>query len=116
MTGPEHVRVGFLGAGLISHYHALQLSRCPEPHDVVAVYDTDPARAAGFAEGWGCDAVSNATAVVDACDAVFVCTWTAAHLEGVREAAMAGRAVFCEKPLSVDLTHAHDAVALVEST
>ena len=121
MTGPEHVRVGFLGAGLIAHYHALQLSMCavsPEavPHEVVAVYDPDPARAAAFAEGWGCEAVATSTDVVGTCDAVFVCTWTAAHLDGIREAAMAGRAVFCEKPLSVDLAHASEAVALVEST
>ena len=40
---------------------------------------------------------------VDAVDVVWVCTWTAAHLEAVAAAADAGRPVFCEKPLAPTL-------------
>ena len=41
--------------------------------------------------------------LVAAVDVVWVCTWTAAHLEAVEAAADAGRPVFCEKPLGPDL-------------
>ena len=121
MTGPEHVRVGFLGAGLIAHYHALQLSRCavsPEavPHEVVAVYDSDPARAAGFAEGWGCEAVATSTDLVGA-----LRRRLRLHVDGRAPRrdprgcdGRAGR-VLREAPLGRP-RHASEAVALVEST
>jgi predicted dehydrogenase len=44
--------------------------------------------------------------VIDACDAVYVCTWTSAHPRLVEAAASRGRAVFCEKPLATDLAGA----------
>jgi predicted dehydrogenase len=39
-------------------------------------------------------------------DAVYVCTSTNGHLDGVRAAAQAGRPIFCEKPLGRDLAEA----------
>jgi predicted dehydrogenase len=50
--------------------------------------------------------------VIEASDAVYVCTWTAAHPPLVAAAAEANRAVFCEKPLAVDLAAAE---AMTES-
>jgi predicted dehydrogenase len=49
--------------------------------------------------------------VIAASDAVFVCTWTAAHERAVDLAAAAGVPVFCEKPLSVDLASARRVAA-----
>lgn len=106
------VRIGFLGAGLIAHYHALQLHSCDTPHEIVGVYDPDPARAATFA-GWGADAMGSPAEVIAASDAVFICTWTSEHLPLVREVVGAGRAVFCEKPLSTDLPGASELAAVV---
>ena len=86
MDGDEPVRVGFLGAGLIARYHAMQLARSPEAHRIVAVHDPDAARAAGVRPRP--TAVTRRRAspeVVDASDAVIVCTPTAEHLDGVRE-------------------------------
>jgi myo-inositol 2-dehydrogenase / D-chiro-inositol 1-dehydrogenase len=51
-------------------------------------------------------------AVIAACDAVFVCTWTAAHLEEVDRLCAAGVPVFCEKPLSTELATAEELVAV----
>ena len=53
-------------------------------------------------------------ALCEQVDAVFVCTWTAAHHEAVAAAVEAGRAVFCEKPLAPDLARAEALCALVE--
>src|SRR5207248_4491529 len=39
-------------------------------------------------------------------DVVWVCTWTAAHLEAVCAAGEQSRAVFCEKPLAPTLADA----------
>ena len=106
------VRIGFLGAGLIAHYHALQLHACDTPHEIVAVYDPDPGRAEAFG-GWGAVALDSPAEVIAASDAVFICTWTSEHLPLVREVVTAGRAVFCEKPLSTDLATARELAAIV---
>lgn len=60
--------------------------------------------------------VGDIDAVIDACDAVFVCTWTAAHLEQVRRLCEAGIPLFCEKPLSTDLASAGELVAAVQDS
>ena len=110
------VRVGFLGAGFIARYHAMQLRLASEPHEIVAVHDVDEARAAKFAADEGGTVVGDLDAVAEAADAVFVCTWTAAHLEQVRRLCDAGVAVFCEKPLSTDLDSARELVAVVAAS
>jgi len=110
------VRVGFLGAGFIARYHAMQLRLASEPHEIVAVHDVDEARAAKFAADEGGTVVGDLDAVAEAADAVFVCTWTAAHLEQVRRLCDAGVAVFCEKPLSTDLDSARELVEVVAAS
>ncbi len=54
------------------------------------------ARAGGFV-------AASEDEVIESCDAVYVCTWTSEHPRLVAKAAAAGRAVFVEKPLGVDL-------------
>ena len=109
------IRVGFLGAGLIAAYHAIQLNLADRPNRIVSVYDPDPGRAAGLASGQGADVAATEAEVIEASDAVFVCTWTAEHLPCVRLVADAGLPLFCEKPLSVDLPRARELVDVVRS-
>jgi predicted dehydrogenase len=84
--------------------------------DVSVVLDREARRAQGFAEVHGAEAVGDLEALVERCDAVWVCTPTAAH-RGAVDAALAGsRAIFCEKPLATDFAGARalvDAVAAV---
>jgi len=104
----DPLRLGFIGTGVIASAHALSLRGLIEQGliaaDIAAVFDTDPARCARFAERSGAVAATSAGDVVDRSDAVYVCTSTAGHLEAVRAAASKGRAIFCEKPLARDLT------------
>jgi len=100
------VRLGFLGAGFIADYHAgiLQLSGADAA--VVAVFDPDADRAGAFGRRYGASVVATESMLFDACDAVYVCTWTSEHPRLVAEAARRGLPVFCEKPLAVDLQQA----------
>lgn len=109
------VRVGFVGTGFIARFHQLMLSGASTPCEIVAVYDTDPERAAAFATDTGAEVAPSVEALVDRVDAVFICTWTSAHHDAVALAVAAGRAVFCEKPLAPDLDQADELAAMVEA-
>jgi predicted dehydrogenase len=107
------IRIGLVGCGFIGTAHSLalrQLSRAGlVDAAVVATYDADPQRsevAAGHHEA--ARAMATVEELVDAVDAVWVCTWTAAHAEPVRAAAARGLPVFCEKPLAPTLPECED--------
>jgi predicted dehydrogenase len=100
------VRVGFLGAGLIATYHSKSLHVGGADVAWAGVYDPDPARSEDFARASGASVCATEDEVFDACDAVYVCTWTAEHPRLVAAAAERGLPVFCEKPLAVSLESA----------
>jgi predicted dehydrogenase len=113
------IRVGLVGCGFIAaiHSRALRALAAAGLVDaaVVATCDRDRGRAEAFARAHGAEVVTDDLGrLLDAVDAVYVCTPTAAHLEAVEAAAAAGVAVFCEKPLAPSLPEAAavaDAVA-----
>lgn len=114
------LRIGFVGTGLIAWAHGLGLKAMIDggvlDAGIVAVFDPHERRAQGFADAIGnpAEVVASAAEVAARCDAVWVCTPTAGHREAVDAAAAAGRAVFCEKPLSTDLASSAALVAAVE--
>ena len=97
------IRVGFLGAGLIATYHGKSLHRSGTDHVIAAVYDADPERTTAFAKASGAQPMDSEEAVLDAVDAVYVCTWTSEHPRLVDAAVARGLPVFCEKPLATSL-------------
>ena len=101
------MRIGFVGAGVIAWAHAIGLQAMIRAGvveaAVVAVHDLDDERAAGFAAVNGAAVTSSVAELLERCDAVWVCTPTAAHSLVVEAAAARGVAVFCEKPLAPDL-------------
>jgi predicted dehydrogenase len=111
------LRLGFIGSGLIAWAHAMGLQAMIDvgviDAEIAAVYDTDPQRGGGFARANGATCVGGAGEVAEICDAVWVCTPTAAHREAVEEAAKLGRAVFCEKPLAESLLRAESLAAVI---
>jgi UDP-N-acetyl-2-amino-2-deoxyglucuronate dehydrogenase len=109
------IRVGLVGCGFIAAIHSRALKALCDgglvDAAVVATCDRDPGRAEAFARAHRADlATGDLGRVLEAVDAVYVCTPTAAHLEAVTAAADAGVAVFCEKPLAPSLA-ASEAVA-----
>lgn len=107
------VRVGFLGGGFIAHHHGRMLHTSGADAEIALVHDPDPAKAERFAAASGAEIATSTDQVVDSVDAVYVCTWTAEHPRLVAQAASAGRAVFCEKPLATDLAAATGMVEAV---
>jgi predicted dehydrogenase len=101
------ISIGLVGCGFIGDVHAAALAQLREcalvDGELTATFDIDGDRARRTAERHGATAAPSLEALVETVDAVWVCTWTAAHLEVVETAASAGRAVFCEKPLAPTL-------------
>jgi predicted dehydrogenase len=105
------IKVGLIGCGHIGTFHARNIKDIQTQGFVDiryhAVCDRIRARADRFALIAGCELVTeDPRAVIDACDAVYVCTETAEHPGLVAMAASAGRHVFCEKPLAMNLADA----------
>lgn len=108
------VRVGFLGAGLIATFHSKLLRVADADVSWAGVFDPDTAKAQRFAAASGARLCGSEIEVLESCDAVYVCTWTAEHPGLVEAAAQRGLAVFCEKPLAVDLSTAQRMAAIVD--
>jgi predicted dehydrogenase len=114
------LRIGFAGSGLIAWTHAIGIKAMIQAGvidgQITAVYDSDDARAAGFAEVTGAESLSSLDQLMAHCDALWVCTPTVAHTEAVTGAVAAGRAVFCEKPLATQLKGAHSLAEAVAAS
>jgi predicted dehydrogenase len=93
-----------VGCGHIGTVHSYAIKQLVDADlvdaAVTSTYDVDANRAEQFARWHHARPAASLAALVAEVDAVWICTWTAAHLEAVTLAADAGRAVFCEKPLA----------------
>ncbi|HVA10254.1 MAG TPA: Gfo/Idh/MocA family oxidoreductase [Acidimicrobiales bacterium] len=114
------VRIGFCGAGLIAWAHALGLEAMIKAGvieaDVTVVHDRSERRAQALAGLCRAQVVGDLSELMAGCDAVWVCTPTAAHRAAVDEAITANRAIFCEKPLATDLGAAQSLVDAVHAS
>ena len=108
----DPVRIGFLGTGFIATYHSKSLKRGGANIVRAGAYDPDTNRAQSFCEASGHVQCASEDEVIATADAVYVCTWTSEHRRLVEKVIAAGKAVFCEKPLSPTLV---EAKLLVES-
>jgi predicted dehydrogenase len=104
------IRIGIVGCGHIGTVHSFALRQLGDAGlidaRVVATYDRDRDRAGELARHHGACARGRLEDLVADVDVVWVCTWTAAHLEAVEAATGQSVAVFCEKPLAPNLAEA----------
>ena len=113
----ETIRVALIGAGRIGHEHARNLASFPSVQVVVVC---DPlieaakmvrplARALEISES-----PDEAFARSDV-DAVVVCTPTDTHADMIERAAKSKKAVFCEKPVALELERTQKALEVVHA-
>jgi predicted dehydrogenase len=110
------VRIGFLGAGLIATYHSKSLKRSGAPVARAGVFDPDLERAEAFAAASGHTVCPTVDAVLDGCDAVYICTWTNEHPSLLEAAVARGLHVFCEKPLAFTAAEAERMARLADES
>jgi myo-inositol 2-dehydrogenase/D-chiro-inositol 1-dehydrogenase len=83
---------------------------------LTAVADVVPEAAQGVSASVGAPARSiDEVLTAEDVDAVAICTSTDTHVDLVVAAARAGKAIFCEKPLSLDLAEVDRALAAVQT-
>jgi myo-inositol 2-dehydrogenase/D-chiro-inositol 1-dehydrogenase len=116
-TAIAPLRVGIVGVGRIGRMHADLLAREVPGAAVSAVFDPHPPAARDTADRLGVTATDSAQELIDApdVDAVAICSSTDTHADLIVAAAQAGKAIFCEKPVSLDLAEVDRAIAAVNA-
>lgn len=110
------LRLGLLGAGRIGKVHAAAIAATPGA-TLVAVADAVPEAATALADAHGA-AVREADAIMAASDidGVLITTPTDLHATMIEQAARAGKAIFCEKPIDLDVDRVRACLDVVAST
>lgn len=101
------IRIGILGAGAMATAHTAAYAGIAEA-EVVGVFSRDAARAEAVAATCKAQACIDAARLIDHrdIDAIDVCLPTAVHADHVVAALQAGKHVFCETPLALQLDDA----------
>ena len=103
-----------LGAGRIGQVHARAVSATPGTK-LVAISDPVAPAAEQVATAYGCDIRTiDAIAASDDVDAVAICTPTNTHADLIEQFVRAGKAVFCEKPIDLDLARVQACLKIVD--
>ncbi|MEZ4673669.1 MAG: inositol 2-dehydrogenase [Caldilineaceae bacterium] len=113
---PNQLNLGLIGAGRIGRVHAESIYRIPNAQ-ILAVADVFVDNAQKCAADFGIPAAhADHRALLDdpAINAIVICSSTDTHTQFISEAAEAGKHVFCEKPIALDLAAIDRALATVK--
>lgn len=109
-------RLALLGAGRIGKVHAGAIASDRRAR-LVAVADAnqDAAKAIADASGAEVRTIEDIEKANDV-DAVLICTPTNTHADLIERFARAGKAVFCEKPIDLDIARVRVCLKVIEDT
>jgi predicted dehydrogenase len=107
------LRTAVIGAGKMGGIHAKVYNQLPES-DLVAVVDTEAAKAQLLAEKYNCLATTNCADILDKVDAVTIATPTVTHLNLAKIFIKNKIAVLIEKPLAANVREGRKIVALAK--
>ncbi len=109
------VRIGLLGCGRIGQVHAMTLASV-DGATLAAVSDAVPELATALAVKYGVPAMTSDELIASSdVDAIAVCTPTSTHFDLIHQAAAAGKAIFCEKPIDLSTERTRQCIAAVEA-
>ena len=105
MSAPSPIRVGVVGVGRIGRMHAAILAQDVPGLALAAVHDADDEAAGTAARALGVPALPSSRELIRSpeVDAIAICSSTHTHVDLLVEAAAAGKPLFLEKPVSLDL-------------
>ena len=106
-------KIGVVGAGVFGGYHASKFSESLHA-ELACVYDILPERSIALADKFGAVAAISFDALVESVDAVVIAAPAQEHYHLAKQALLAQRHVFVEKPLATTTAEAEELVALAE--
>jgi myo-inositol 2-dehydrogenase / D-chiro-inositol 1-dehydrogenase len=110
------IRFGILGAGRIGKVHAATIAKSSKAK-VVFIADAMPKAAAELAKSVGAEVASVEDIIKSKnVDAVLIATPTDTHADYIELAAKAGKAILCEKPVSLSVARIEKCLKVVEKT
>lgn len=113
MTNPT---IAVLGTGRIGKMHAELIARQVPGLDLLSVFDVYGESAQAVGSDLGVDVAESVEDILSSdVNAVAICTSTDTHVDLVVAAAEAGKAIFLEKPISLNLAEVDRAAAAVEA-
>ena len=113
---PARLNIGLIGLGRLGRVYAINLANRVPNAKLVAVADRHADFAETFANDFGIPRwyKTHTDLLADKnVDAVVVLTSTKSHKEVVIDAARAGKAVFCEKPIAMSVEDAEEMLAVI---
>jgi myo-inositol 2-dehydrogenase/D-chiro-inositol 1-dehydrogenase len=112
------LRIAVLGAGRIGKMHAELLARQVPGASLAMVQDINGDAAVAVGTQFDVPHTTEVDAVLSSADvdAVAICSSTDTHVPFMIAAAKAGKAIFCEKPISLDLAKVDEALAVIKSS
>jgi myo-inositol 2-dehydrogenase/D-chiro-inositol 1-dehydrogenase len=109
------LRIVILGAGRIGSLHGEIVAHETPGAQLVGVSDISSVAASTLGQRLSVPVMTLDEALSRSdVDAVAVCTSTDTHVDTIRRVAHAGKAIFCEKPISLDLARVDEALAAVD--
>lgn len=111
------LNIGLIGAGRIGQVHAATIAYRVNSAQLAAVTDPIASAAQAVAGKFRIPTIANSYKDIIAdpnIDAVMICTPTDTHAEIIQAAAAAGKHIFCEKPVALDLAQTDAAVNAAE--
>ena len=116
VTAVAPLRIGVIGVGRIGRMHAGLIAHQVPGAALGAVYDPHEPAAREVAEALRVPAAGTVEELFKSdLDAVAICSSSDTHVALLLAAAEAGKAVFCEKPVSLDLGELDRALGAVQS-
>lgn len=115
VTAVPPLSVGVIGTGRIGRLHAELLARRVPGAALGPVYDASVVAAREVGSEMGAPVADSVEEILAGnADAVAICSSADSHAELMIAAARAGKAIFCEKPVSLDLDELDQALGVVQ--
>ncbi len=111
------IKIGIIGTGRIGRVHAMSLVRDVPGVEVTMVADPYVDNATAWLDELGiAGRTTDYKEIIakDEIDAVYICSVTSTHAMIMVEAARAGKDIFCEKPIDLDIAKVREALETVK--
>lgn len=107
------LKIGVLGAGHLGKIH-LRLLQQSALYELVGFYDPNAENEQKVAQEFGYKSFGSITELIHAVDVVDIVTPTLSHYDCAKEAILAGKHVFLEKPIANTVAEAEELIALAQ--